>query len=76
MPHFSDIARPLSKLTEKVQIFKWTDLCQASFKMLKEKLCYELIQNTQIHQSHIHYSQMQATTDGQEFDPRTQLNRQ
>ena len=43
MPHFSDIARPLSKLTEKVQIFKWTDLCQASFKMLKEKLCYELI---------------------------------
>ena len=43
VPHFSDIACPLSKLTAKEQIFKWTDLCQSAFKMLKEKLCHEPI---------------------------------
>ena len=34
--HFSDIAHPLSKLTAKDQIFKWTDLCHSAFKMLKK----------------------------------------
>ena len=43
VPKFSDIAHPLSKLTAKDQIFKWTDICQAAFKMLKEKLCHEPI---------------------------------
>ena len=41
VPRFSDIARPLSKLTTKDHIFKWMDLSQTSFKMLKEELCYE-----------------------------------
>ena len=43
VPQFSDIAHPLSKLTAKDQIFKWTELGQAAFKMLKEKLCHKPI---------------------------------
>ena len=38
-----DIACPLSKLTVKDQIFKWRDLCQSAFEMLKDKLCHEPI---------------------------------
>ena len=36
---FSEIASPLSKLTRKDVIFKWSDECQYSFEMLKKALC-------------------------------------
>ena len=36
--NFAEIAKPLFKLTEKNQPFKWTDDCTRVFQMLKEKL--------------------------------------
>ncbi|MCP4492527.1 MAG: hypothetical protein GY820_35250, partial [Gammaproteobacteria bacterium] len=36
--HFSSIAQPLRKLTEKNQLFEWTEECQLAFDMLKQKL--------------------------------------
>ncbi|KAK6171893.1 hypothetical protein SNE40_018316 [Patella caerulea] len=36
--HFSDIAKPLNKLTEKGQKFNWTDECESSFQTLKLRL--------------------------------------
>ena len=41
VPLFSDLSRPLTRLTRKDILFKWTKECQASFKfkMLKEALC-------------------------------------
>ena len=39
VPHFSDLSRPLTRLTRKDILFKWTKECQACFKLLKEALC-------------------------------------
>ena len=36
--NFAEIARPLHKLTEATTAFKWTDDCQRSFDLLKQKL--------------------------------------
>ena len=38
IPHFSEISRPLAKLTAKDTQFEWTPQCQFSFEMLKEAL--------------------------------------
>ena len=38
VPHFSEISRPLAKLTEKDTSFEWTPQCQFSFEMLKDAL--------------------------------------
>ncbi len=35
---FANIAKPLHKLTEKSQTFKWTDECERAFETLKQKL--------------------------------------
>ena len=35
---FSDVAKPLHKLTEKGQTFSWTEECMKAFEMLKQKL--------------------------------------
>ena len=43
IPRFTDIACSFSKLTAKDQVFKWTELCQSAFEMLKDKLCHEPI---------------------------------
>ena len=37
VPHFSEIATPLTRLTGKVK-FEWTTDCQQAFDCLKEKL--------------------------------------
>ena len=37
-PAFSEISRPLAKLTAKDTQFKWTPQCQFSFEMLKDAL--------------------------------------
>ena len=38
IPHFSEISRPLPKLTAKDMQFEWTSQCQFSFEMLKDAL--------------------------------------
>ena len=39
VPRFSDLSRSLTRLTRKDVLFKWTEECQAVFKMLKDTLC-------------------------------------
>ena len=39
VPWFSDLSRPLTRLTWKDILFKWTKECQLCFKLLKEILC-------------------------------------
>ena len=39
IPRFSDLSRPLTRLTRKDVLFEWTNKCQACFELLKEKLC-------------------------------------
>ena len=36
IPIYSDIAKPLTKLTKMDVPFEWTEQCQKSFEMLKE----------------------------------------
>ena len=38
VPRFSEISRPLAKLTVKDTSFEWTPQCQFSFEMLKDAL--------------------------------------
>ena len=38
VPKFADLARPLNVLTRKDVEFKWTEVCQQSFDLLKSKL--------------------------------------
>ena len=38
VPRFADIARPLNALTRKDIDVEWTDVCQQSFELLKNKL--------------------------------------
>ena len=40
VPHFSEISRPLAKLTAKDASFEWTPQCQFSFEMLKDALMF------------------------------------
>ena len=39
VPWFSDLSRPLTRLTWKDILFEWTKECQSCFKLLKETLC-------------------------------------
>ena len=39
VPQFSDLSRPLTRLTWKDVLFKWTKECQSCFELLKETLC-------------------------------------
>ena len=39
VPHFSDISRPLAKLTVHDAIFVWSKQCELSFQMFKDALC-------------------------------------
>ena len=43
VPRFSDLARPLNALTWKGTVFKWTQICQESFDLLKTSLMTEPI---------------------------------
>ena len=40
---YSDIARPLTNLTRKDEVFDWSGACQGAFEMLKEALLEEPI---------------------------------
>ena len=61
-------------MTAKDQIFKWTDLCQTAFEMLKEKLCHEPVSRyiKAIHAIH----RCQQLWMGRRFHTRTQLHQQ
>ena len=39
VPQFSDLSRPLTRLTRRYVLFEWTKECQACFQLLKEALC-------------------------------------
>ena len=39
VPQFSDLSRPLTRLTRKDALFEWAKECQAYFELLKEALC-------------------------------------
>ena len=39
VPRFSDLLRPLTRLTQKEVLFEWTKACQAVFQMFKDTLC-------------------------------------
>ena len=39
VPQFLDLSRPLTRLTRKDVLFKWTKECQVCFELLKETLC-------------------------------------
>ena len=43
VPRFLDLARPLNALTRKMVEFKWTQVCQESFNLLKASLMTEPI---------------------------------
>ena len=43
VPWFSDLSRPVTRLTRKDILFEWTKECQACFKLLKEALCTQPI---------------------------------
>ena len=68
VPCFSDISRPLAKLTRKDTAFVWTKECHLAFNMLKEKLPYSF---TLIAVNPTHCSQMLASMDGLAFSLRS-----
>ena len=39
VPSFSDLSRPLTRLTRKDVLFEWTKECQTCFELLNETLC-------------------------------------
>ena len=43
IPRYSDIARPLTNLTQKDEVFNWSSACTGTFEMLKEALLEEPI---------------------------------
>ena len=43
VPHFAVLSRPLTKLTCKDKVFKWTHECRKAFNALKESLCEQPI---------------------------------
>ena len=54
IPRFSDLSRPLTRLTRKDVLFEWTKECQACFKLLQEKLCtYPILQYPDPNKSYV-----------------------
>jgi hypothetical protein len=39
VPHFADIAKPLTQLAKNDHIWQWTQECQEAFEELKGKFC-------------------------------------
>ena len=43
VPCFSDLSRPLARLTCKDRVFEWTHECETAFNLLKQNLCAQPI---------------------------------
>ena len=43
MDGFTSIASPLTTLTHKSKIFEWSEACERSFKLLKDRLTSALV---------------------------------
>ena len=65
VPQFSDLSRPLTRLTRKDVLFKWTKECQACFELLKETLCtHHILHGTLIQTGPMCSSQMLVSMNG------------
>ena len=54
VPRFSDLSRPLTRLTREDVLFEWTKECQACFELLKEKLCtYPILWYLDLNKSYV-----------------------
>ena len=54
VPIFSDLSRPLTRLTRKDALFEWTKEYQACFELLKEKLCtYPILWYPDLNKSYV-----------------------
>ena len=54
IPRFSDLSRPLTRLTRKDELFEWTKKCQACFDLLKENLCtYPKLRYPELNKSYV-----------------------
>ena len=54
IPRFSDLSRPLTRVTRKDVLFEWTKECQGCFKLLKEKLCtYPILRYPDLNKSYV-----------------------
>ena len=54
IPRFSDLSRPLTRLTRKDVLFEWTKECQSYFQLLKEKLCtYPILWYPDLNKSYV-----------------------
>ena len=69
-PRFSDIARPLNAFTHKGVEFIWIDICQTSFKLLKQMLLEEPILVYPDPNKNTYYSWMPASMHGHVSLPR------
>ena len=69
VPRFLDLLRPLTRLTQKDVLFKWTKEFQAVFQMLKDALCEHPILRYPDPANLTCFSQMQASMLGQEYQP-------
>ena len=65
VPRFSEISRPLAKLTAKDTSFEWTPQCQFLFEMLKDALMSApILKYPDTEKSLIQFLQMQANMGG------------
>ena len=54
IPHFSDITKCFNDMMKKEAVFKWTNECDNTFKLLKEKLMEEpMLINPQVNKDYI-----------------------
>ena len=54
IPRFSDLSRPLTRLTRKDVLFEWIKECQSCFELLKEKHCtYPILQYPDLNKSYV-----------------------
>ena len=67
VPRFSDIARPLSKLTAHDAVFVWCEQCELSFQMLKDTLVSApILKYPDTSKPYTIFTEMLVNMDGQE----------
>ena len=57
VPQFSDLSRPLTRLTRKDVLFEWTKECQVCFELLKEALCtHPILWYPDLERPYVHFA--------------------